>query len=249
MTGRSGTVALVTGGSSGIGRATARRFVHDGARVVITGRRRRELAAVVDELGPAATGVQGDTADLDDLDRLVAEIHRSYGGLDAVVVCAGHLEVTGPADVTPEQFDRTFAVNARGPFFLLQKVRPLLRPGAAVVLVTSATQSVGIPGYATYAASKAALRSLTRSWAAELAGERIRVNALSPGPVDTAAVERQAGSPAGADRARAAMAADNPLGRLATPEEIAGAAVFLTSADAGFITGAELVADGGATQL
>ncbi len=244
-----GKVALVTGGSSGIGLATARRFVEEGAHVFITGRRREELDRAETLIGRNVTGVQGDVADLDDLDRLYATIGAAKGGLDIIVANAAFVELVTLEQATAEHFDRTFNVNARGTFFTVQKALPLLRPNAAIVLVGSAGHLKGIAPYTTYSASKAAVRSFARSWADELKGRGIRVNSISPGPVNTPIFEAQSRSATEAEAMKAQFAQMVPMGRIGRAEEIADAVLFLASDASSFSTGVDLVADGGFTQL
>ncbi|WP_437859677.1 SDR family NAD(P)-dependent oxidoreductase [Sorangium sp. So ce363] len=245
----SGKVAVITGGSSGIGLATARTFVDEGAHVFIMGRRQAELDKAREELGRSVTTVRGDVASLDDLDRLYATVKAEKGALDIVVANAGFVELATLAQATPEHFDRTFNVNARGTFFTVQKALPLLRSGGAIVLVSSAAHLKGIPVYTTYSASKAAMRSFARSWAAELKDRGIRVNTLSPGPIDTPIIDAQAKTKAEADAMRAEFARLLPLGRVGEASEMARAVLFLASSDSSFSTGIDLVADGGFSQV
>lgn len=239
-----GQVAVVTGGSSGIGLATARRFVEEGARVFVTGRRPEELAAAVRGLGPGAVAVRGDASRVADLDRLYAAVAAAgCEAIDVLVVNAGGGPAGGFAEVTEEQFDATSDLNFRGAFFTVQRALPLLRDGASVILLGSAAGSSASTRYGVYAATKAAVRSLARSLALELAGRSIRVNTLSPGPIDTPAL---AGAPA---HVRERAIAGVPLGRTGRPEEVAAAALFLASRESSFITGIELFVDGGAGQV
>ncbi|MGD9696692.1 MAG: SDR family NAD(P)-dependent oxidoreductase [Thermoleophilia bacterium] len=244
-----GKVALITGGSSGIGLATARLFAREGADVVIAGRRQAELDAAVEAIGDAAIAVRADVSDLDDLDRIYATIDDVHGALDVVVANAGYVELFTLADATPEHFDRTFGVNARGTFFTVQKALPLLRRGGAVVLVSSSANAVGFPAYTAYSASKAAMRSFGRSWAAELKERGVRVNVLSPGPIDTPIIDLQFATKEQADATREQFAGIIPMGRLGRAEEVAAAALFLACDDSSFSTGIDLVVDGGQTQL
>lgn len=244
-----GKVAVVTGGSSGIGFAIAHRFVEEGAEVVITGRRVAELDASAAALGRNASVVQGDIADLDDLDRLWATVKERHGGVDVIVANAGHVEAVTLAASTPEHFDRTFGVNARGTFFTVQKALPLLRDGGSVVLVASSVHRAGISQYTTYSASKAAVRSFARSWAAEVRFRNIRVNVLSPGLVDTPIIDLQAPSPEKAAEMRTRYGKTVPLRRLGKVEEMAAAALFLACDDSSYCTGIDLLADGGQIEL
>jgi NAD(P)-dependent dehydrogenase (short-subunit alcohol dehydrogenase family) len=242
-------VAVVTGGSSGIGLAIAQRFVAEGAHVFVVGRRASELEKARSLLGPGATPVVADVSRLDDLDRLYQVVAREKGGVDIVVANAGAVEPMPTEQVTPEHFDATFGINARGTFFTVQKAVPLLRRGGAVVLVASAVQYKGFPGYGTYAAAKAAQRSFARTFATELKDRGVRVNTLSPGPIDTPLIESQFPVPAEAAAMRVQFAAAVPMGRLGTADEIASAALFLASSDSSYSTGIDLVADGGFTQI
>lgn len=244
-----GKIALITGGSSGIGLATARRFVKEGAHVFITGRRQSELDKAVAQIGRDVTAVQGDVANLDDIDRLYRVIAAEKGALDIIVANAGFVEQVTLANATPEHFDRTFGVNARGTFFVVQRALPLLREGAAIVLVSSNTYLKGFPEYTTYSATKAALRSFARSWAAELKTRGIRVNVVSPGPIDTPILDGMVETPEQAAALKAQYGQLMPLGRIGRPDEVASAALFLASTASSFSTGIELVVDGGFTQL
>jgi NAD(P)-dependent dehydrogenase (short-subunit alcohol dehydrogenase family) len=244
-----GKVAVITGGSSGIGLATAKLFVEEGAYVFITGRRQAELDKAKAEIGKNVTAIQADVAKLSDLDKLYAAIKSEKGALDIVVANAGIVEIVPTKDVTPEHYDKTFNVNARGAFFTVQKALPLLRNGGSIVLVSSGASVKGIPFYATYSATKAAMRSFGRTWAAEFKDRGIRVNTLSPGPIDTPIMESQVGSKEQADALKAQFAQRVPLGRLGRAEEMASAILFLASDDSSFITGIDLAADGGLTQV
>lgn len=244
-----GRVAVITGGSSGIGLATARRFVKEGAFVYITGRRQEELDRAARAIGQNVATVQGDIAKLEDLDRLYATVKAAGHTLDALIANAAFVELKTFAEATPEHFDRTFDVNARGTFFSVQKALPLLNDGASIVLVSSSGHLKAPPPYTTYAATKAAQRSFVRTWAAELLPRRIRVNSVSPGPVDTPIIEAQVPTRAAADAMRAEFARAIPMGRIGTPEEISNALLYLASSDSSFCTGIDLVVDGGLTQL
>jgi NAD(P)-dependent dehydrogenase (short-subunit alcohol dehydrogenase family) len=244
-----GKVAVITGGSSGIGLAAAKRFVEEGAHVFIMGRRQSELDKAKAEIGKNVSTVQGDVASLSDLDRLYRTVKTEKGGIDIVVASAGIVERVLTQDATPEHFDKTFGINARGVYFTVQKALPLLRKGGSVVLVSSGLHLKGLPEHGTYAATKAAVRSFARTWAMELKDRGIRVNTLSPGPVETPIIDGQFKSKEEADGARAFFASITPLGRIGRPEEMAAAILFLASDDSSFSTGIDLVADGGITQV
>jgi NAD(P)-dependent dehydrogenase (short-subunit alcohol dehydrogenase family) len=244
-----GKIAVITGGSSGIGLAAAKRFVEEGAHVFITGRRQSELDKAKAEIGKNVSTVQGDVANLDDLDRLYRKVKDEKAGVDIVVASAGFVERVLTQDATPAHFDKTFGINARGVYFTVQKAIPLLRRGGSVVLVSSGLHLKGLPEHSTYAATKAAVRSFARSWAMELKDRGIRVNTLSPGAIDTPIIDSQFKSKEEADGARAFFAGFTPLGRIGRPEEMASAILFLASDDSSYSTGIDLVADGGLTQL
>lgn len=245
----SGKIAVITGGSSGIGLATAKKFVDEGAYVFITGRRQSELDKAKKAIGKNVTVVPGDVANLADLDRLYSTVKSEKGGLDVVVANAGVVEMVPTAHVTPEHYDKTFNVNARGTFFTVQKALPLLKNGGSIVLVGSGVHTKGFPFYVTYSATKAAMRSFVRSWAADFKDRGIRVNILSPGPVDTPIIEGQFKSKEEADGMKAQFAQMVPLARLGRAEEMASAILFLASEDSSYSTGIDLVADGGVTQV
>lgn len=244
-----GKVAVITGGSSGIGLASARRLVQDGAYVFITGRRQKELDEARASIGQNVTAVQGDASDLADLDRLYATVRSERNAIDIVVTSAGFVELAPLAAITPEHFDRTFDLNARGTLFTVQKALPLLRDGGSVVMVSSSAHLKGVPVYTTYAASKAAIRSFARSWAQELSPRRIRVNTVSPGGVETPLIDGQFPDRNASDGMRAMLREITPLGRLGRAEEIAAIVAFLASDESSYVTGTDLVADGGMTQV
>jgi len=244
-----GKVAVISGGSSGIGLATAKRFVEEGAYVFITGRRAGELEKAKRVLGRNVTIVQGDVANLADLDRLYKTVEKEKGGVDIIVANAGVVETVTLAEATPEHFDRTLGVNARGTFFTVQKALPLLRRNGAIVLVASCVANMGVPMYTTYGATKAAIRSFARSWAAELKDRGVRVNTLSPGATDTPIIDGQFATKQKADDAKKMFAEKTPLGRIGRPEELAAAALFLASDDSSYVTGIDLVVDGGMIQV
>ena len=242
-------VAVVTGGSSGIGLATAKRFVEEGAFVYITGRRQTELDKAVSEIGHNVTAIQSDVSNFTDLDRLYARVGEEKGKFDILFAGAGIVDPQPLAETTEESFDRVFAINTKGLAFTVKKALPLLNDGGAIIVITSIAAGKGIPGFTAYSATKAAVRSFIRTWTAELKNRRIRVNAISPGPIDTPIFEQQAPIKEGADQARAAFAAAVPFGRLGRPEEIAATALFLASDEASFIAGVNLPVDGGMTAI
>ncbi|AWB23109.1 3-oxoacyl-ACP reductase [Methylobacterium currus] len=236
-------VALVVGGAKGIGLAVAERLVIEGASVVFTGRRADEVEAAAARIGRGARGLVADAARREDLHRVVATVRETHGRIDALVLNAGISEPATLRDETPEHFDRHFAVNVRGAVFGLQAALGAMGRGGSVVLMGSIADAAGITPYGTYAATKAALRSYARTWTAELAPQGIRVNVVAPGPTDTAMM---ASVP---EEGRAALIAPIPLGRMARPEEVAAATLFLLSDEASFVAGAELCVDGGMRQV
>jgi NAD(P)-dependent dehydrogenase (short-subunit alcohol dehydrogenase family) len=244
-----GKVALVTGGNSGIGLATAKRFVSEGAYVFITGRRQKELDTAVKEIGKNMTAVQGDVSNLADLDRLFAQIKKEKGKIDIVFANAGVAKYAPLGKITEEFYDSIFNINVKGLLFTVQKALPLLPDGASIILNASIVASKGISSNSVYSATKAAVRSFARTWTTDLKDRRIRVNAVSPGPIDTPGLsELLASSETGRERKKMISTAV-PLGRLGTPDEIAKAVVFLASDDASYITGVELFVDGGIAQV
>jgi NAD(P)-dependent dehydrogenase (short-subunit alcohol dehydrogenase family) len=244
----SGKTALVTGGNSGIGLATAQRLAAEGAHVFITGRNQKTLDDAVTSIGAGATGIRADVSNLDDLDNVADAIRARGRGLDVVFANAGGGEVATLADVTVEQFATTFRINVGGILFTVQKVLPLLNPAASIVLTGSTSAYGGQPGLGVYAASKAAIRSLGRTLAAELVDKGIRVNTVIPGPVETPGLKGLA--PSGQEQALLdAEASRVPMGRVGRPEEVAAAVLFLASAESSFMTGSELFVDGGERQL
>ena len=242
-----GKNAVITGGSTGMGLAMARLLAATGARVLITGRTQQTLDEATAQLGPSATAVRGDVASLSDLDILAEEVKGRLGTVDALFVNAGVATLTPFATTTEKAYDELFDINVKGAFFTVQKLAPLLRTGAGVVLTTSIANTIGLADTSVYAAGKAALRSMARSLSRELLPQGVRVNAVSPGPIDTGVLERSM-SAEDSERFKAERASDNPMRRLGTPEEVAEAAVFLAF-DATYTTGVELAVDGGATQL
>jgi NAD(P)-dependent dehydrogenase (short-subunit alcohol dehydrogenase family) len=244
-----GKVAVITGGSSGIGLATAKRFVAEGAKVAITGRGKESLDSAIRELGSSAIAVQGDVSNLHDLDRIFATVQNKIGKVDALIVNAGVYVLGSVADFTEEQFDKVSDINFKGAFFSVQKALPILRDGASIVLVSSTVNGKGFPNHSAYSATKAAVRSLARSFSADLLSRRIRVNALTPGPIDTPVFNTVTSSAEEAKAMAAAMGNATPLKRLGTPDELANAALFLASDESAFMLGAELLADGGLRDL
>jgi NAD(P)-dependent dehydrogenase (short-subunit alcohol dehydrogenase family) len=243
-----GKIALITGGNSGIGLATAKQFVHEGAYVFITGRREPELAAAVKEIEENVTGVQGDVSNLVDLDRLFAQIKREKGRLDIVFANAGVAQYAPLGEITEEHYDSIFNINVKGLLFTVQKALPLLPDGASIILNASIVASKGLSA-SVYSATKAAVRSFARTWTTDLQERRIRVNAVSPGFIETPGLHDLVAS-AGAGEQRWKMLFNSvPLGRRGTPDEIAKAVVFLASDDSSYITGTELFVDGGFAQV
>lgn len=235
-------VAVITGGTTGIGLATAKLFVREGAYVFITGRRQKELDQAVKEIGSNVTGVQGDVSKLADLDRLY-EIVKKTGRIDIVFANAGVAEFAPLGKITEEHFDRLFNINVRGALFTVQKALPLLEDGGSIILTGSIASIKGTPAFGVYGASKAAIRNLVRAWTVELKDRRIRSNVLSPGPIDTAIT-----AVAPPERL-AQLVASIPMGRMGDVEEVAKAALFLASDDSSFVTGIELFVDGGRAQI
>jgi NAD(P)-dependent dehydrogenase (short-subunit alcohol dehydrogenase family) len=239
-----GRIAVITGATSGMALATAKLFVDEGAYVFITGRRQAQLDAAVKEIGQNVTGVQGDAANLGDLDRLYETVKTTKGNIDIVFASAGIGEFNVPLDsVTEANFDNTFNVNVRGTLFTVKKALPLMRDGGSVILNGSIASVKGFPGLSVYNASKAAVRSFARSWTSDLKGRKIRVNVISPGTIDTGIFD---GVP---NEVKDQFVSLIPMGRIGQPREIATAALFLASDDSSFITGIELFVDGGTVQI
>jgi NAD(P)-dependent dehydrogenase (short-subunit alcohol dehydrogenase family) len=244
-----GKIALVSGGSSGIGLATAKRFVNEGAYVFITGRRAPELAAAANEIGRNITAVRGDVSNLDDLDRLFAQIKRERGRLDTVFANAGVAKYGLFGTITEELYDSIFNVNVRGLLFTVRKALPFLPDAASIILNASMVASKGLGANSVYSASKAAVRSFARTWTMDLKARRIRVNAVSPGATNTPGLnDLLASAESGRERLKA-ISTTVPLGRLGTPDEVARAVVFLASDDSSYITGTGLFVDGGFAQV
>jgi NAD(P)-dependent dehydrogenase (short-subunit alcohol dehydrogenase family) len=245
MTGKlADKVAVVTGGSSGIGLGIAKRFAQEGARVSITGRRQSQLDEAVVSIGRNAAAIQGDTSNLADLDRVYATVKAQAGRIDVLAVNAGVYELGTLGEITEEHFDRTFNTNVRGLLFTVQKALPLLSRGASVILTGSMVSIKGFASCSVYNASKAAVRSFARTWIVDLKGRDIRVNVLSPGYTATPGLSHFM-----TDEERASALATVPLGRIGVPDDLGKAAVFLASDDSAYITGIELFVDGGAAQI
>jgi NAD(P)-dependent dehydrogenase (short-subunit alcohol dehydrogenase family) len=245
-----GKIAVITGGSSGMGLTTAEHFAAEGAYVFITGRRREELEAAVRQIGKGVTGVQGDVSNLADIDRLYEIVKREKGHIDVLFANAG---VGAPraalGAITEQDFDRTFNINVKGLLFTVQKALPLFTDGGSILLNASIAASKGFPGMSVYSATKAAVRSFARTWTTDLKDRKIRVNIISPGPIDTPIFEIPGRSAEQIEQIKAGFRAAVPMGRLGRPDEIAKAAVFLASDDSSFITGIELFVDGGTAQV
>jgi NAD(P)-dependent dehydrogenase (short-subunit alcohol dehydrogenase family) len=244
-----GKTAIVTGGTTGIGLATAERLAKEGAYVFVTGRRKAELDAAVEKIGAGAIGVRGDVSDLADLDRLYAAVRQQGRRVDVLFANAGGGSFASLEQVTEEHFDQTFGINVRGLLFTVQKALPLLTDGASVILAGSSAATNGAETFGVYAASKAAVRSFARTWANELKGRAIRVNAVTPGTIDTPGITGLAPDEEQAEQLKGFLAGQIPMGRMGRPEEVADAIAFLASDQSSFITGAELYVDGGLNQI
>jgi NAD(P)-dependent dehydrogenase (short-subunit alcohol dehydrogenase family) len=244
-----GKVAVITGGNSGIGLATARRFVAEGAYVLITGRRQAELDEAVRQIGQHVTGVPGDVSNLADLDRLFAIVKRQQGRLDVLFANAGVPALAPLGEITEEHFDRVFNINVKGLLFTVQKALPLFTGGGSIILNASIVASKGLESISVYSATKAAVRSFARCWTIELRHRQIRVNVLSPGYTETPIFNKVGLTQERVDELKVGFVAAVPLGRLGTPDEMANAAVFLASEDSSYVTGIELFVDGGLAQV
>src|SRR6266699_3667891 len=244
-----GKVALITGGSSGIGLATAQEFVSEGAHVFITGRRERELAVAVKEIGSNISGIRADVSNSGDLDRLFSQIKNDKGKLDIVFANAGSAKYAPIGQITEELYDSIFDINVKGVLFTVQKALPLIPEGGSIILNASIVGSKGLPANSVYSATKAAVRSFARTWTTDLKDRHIRANAVSTGSIDTPGARDLLAS-SGVDEKRKKMIAESvPLGRFGTPDETAKAVVFLACDDSSYVTGTELFVDGGFAQV
>jgi NAD(P)-dependent dehydrogenase (short-subunit alcohol dehydrogenase family) len=244
-----GKVAIITGGNSGIGLATARRYVAEGAHVFTTGRRQAELDEAVRQIGKHVTGVPGDVSNLADLDRLFATVKRQHSHLDVLFANAGFLALAPLGSISEEHFDKLFAINVKGLLFTVQKALPLFTAGGSIILNASVASIKGVEACSVYSASKAAVRSFARCWTTDLRHRKIRVNAISAGPTETPGFNKPGGTREQIDEMKANVIASVPLGRMGTPDEVANAAVFLASDDSSYVTGVELFVDGGMAQV
>ena len=241
----SGKIAVITGGNSGIGLATAKLFAKSGATIVITGRRQAELDAAVAEIGNEAVGVQGDVSKLTDLDRLYAEVKAKFGRIDILFANAGIVELGPIGSITEEHFDKIFDINVKGLLFTVQKALPLLVDGGSIILNSSVANTKGLEAYGVYSATKAAIRSFARTWTTELKSRKIRVNVISPGYIETPIFYKMDLSEQQIEEFSTNIATLVPLGRFGQPEEIAQAVLFLASSDSSFVAGIDLQVDGG----
>ena len=245
-----GKVAVITGGNSGIGLATAKRFVTDGAYVFITGRRQHELDTAVSEIGKNVMGIQGDVSNLVDLDRLYSIVKQQKGHIDILFANAGLGEFARLGQISEEHFDRTFGVNVKGLLFTVQKAVPLFKDeGGSIILNSSIAASKGVEGFSVYSASKAAIRSFARTWTVDLRHRKIRVNAVSPGPIDTKALNDLMENEEHSRQLKKDLVSTVPLRRMGTPDEVAKVVTFLASDESSYITGIELFVDGGTAQI
>ncbi|MCS3416486.1 NAD(P)-dependent dehydrogenase (short-subunit alcohol dehydrogenase family) [Pseudomonas sp. BIGb0450] len=244
-----GKIALITGGNSGIGLATAIRFAAEGAQVVIVGRRQEELDKALQIIGAGTVAIQGDISNLDDLDRIYAQVKADKGRIDILFANAGLGDFEPIGSITEASFDRTFGINVKGTLFTVQKALPLMHAGGSVILTGSTTGTMGTPAFSVYSATKAALRNFARSWALDLKGTGIRINVLSPGPISTPGLDLALSATGQKDAIIDDMTAQLPLGRIGKAEEVAAAALFLASDESSFMTGSEMFVDGGFAQV
>lgn len=243
-----GKIAVITGGNSGIGLASAIRFVAEGAEVFITGRRQEELDKAVELIGTGVTAVQGDVSRSDDLDRLYETVRAKSGRIDILFANAGLGTFAPLGDIDEQSFDLTFGVNVKGTLFTVQKALPLMQAGGSIILTGSTTGSMGTSAFSVYSATKAAVRNFARSWALDLKGSGIRINVLSPGATETPGLKSLA-KPGEETALLGSLVEQTPLGRIGSPEETAAVALFLASDDSSFMTGSEVFADGGSAQV
>jgi NAD(P)-dependent dehydrogenase (short-subunit alcohol dehydrogenase family) len=245
-----GKIAVITGGNSGIGLATAKRFVTDGAYVFITGRRQHELDTAVSEIGKNVMGIQGDVSNLVDLDRLYSIVKQEKGHIDILFANAGIGEFARLGQISEEHFDKTFGVNVKGLLFTVQKAIPLFKDdGGSIILNSSIAASKGVEGFSVYSASKAAVRSFARTWTVDLRRRKIRVNAVSPGQIDTKALSDLMQNEEHSRQLKKDLVSTVPLRRMGTPDEVAKIVSFLASDESSYVTGIELFVDGGAAQI
>ncbi|MCD5972030.1 glucose 1-dehydrogenase [Pseudomonas quasicaspiana] len=244
-----GKIAVITGGNSGIGLASAIRFAAEGAQVIIVGRRQEQLNAALQQIGHDAMAIQADISNLDDLDRVYAEVKATKGRIDVLFANAGLGDFQPLGAITEESFDRTFGINVKGTLFTVQKALPLMSTGGSVILTGSTTGTMGTPAFSVYSATKAALRNFARSWALDLKGTGIRVNVISPGPISTPGLDLALAPTGQADAIVDGMVAQLPAGRIGQPEDVAAAALFLASDESSFMTGSEMFVDGGFAQV
>jgi len=244
-----GKIAVITGGNSGIGLASAIRFAQEGAQVVIVGRRQEELDKALDLIDPHAIAIQGDIAKLDDLERIFAQIKATKGRIDVLFANAGLGDFEPIGSITEASFDRTFGINVKGTLFTVQNALPLMSAGGSIMLTGSTTGTMGTPAFSVYSATKAALRNFARSWALDLKGTGIRVNVISPGPISTPGLDLALSGTGQKDAIIDDMTGQIPLGRIGQAEEVAAAALFLASDESSFMTGSEMFVDGGFAQV
>jgi NAD(P)-dependent dehydrogenase (short-subunit alcohol dehydrogenase family) len=244
-----GKVAVITGGNSGIGFATAKRFVAEGAYVFITGRRQSELNAAVRDIGKNVTDVQGDVSNLADLDRLYSIVKQQKGRIDILFANAGLGEFATLREISETHFDKTFGVNVKGLLFSVQKAVPLFKDGGSIILNSSIAASKGVEGFSVYSASKAAVRSFARTWTVDLRDRKIRVNAISPGQIDSPALSDLMENEEQSSQLKKDLVSSVPLRRMGTPDEVAKVVTFLASDESSYVTGIELFVDGGAAQI
>lgn len=244
-----GKTALITGGSTGIGLASAIRFAAEGARVYIAGRRQAEIDKAIAKIGHGATGIRCDVSSLEDLDHLYAQIKSEAGQLDILFANAGLGTFAPLGEISEADFDHMFGVNVKGTLFTVQKALPLMRAGGSIILTGSTTGSMGTPAFSIYSATKAAIRNFARSWALDIKGTGIRINVLSPGGTETPGLHDLFGASGQSEELLASLAAQTPLGRIGRPEETAAVALFLASDESSFMTGSEVFVDGGMAQV